>query len=234
MRGEIVALLGPNGAGKSTTFGMVCGLISRTEGHVVLNGHDVSRYPMHRRSLCGMGYLPQSPSIFSRLTVEQNLFAIIEYMPGTNGQHEDRVDELLKQFGLLDKRDQPSCLLSGGERRRLEIARCLVTEPAIILLDEPFTGIDPVTINTIQDVLFQLRNDGISILLTDHRERETLTLADRTNLIIDGQVLVSGDAATVLSNSLARDRYFGSQLDCDSILRERGDFVDAALSRDAA
>jgi lipopolysaccharide export system ATP-binding protein len=202
-KGEVVGLLGPNGAGKTTTFGMACGLTSPTKGRVVLNDTDVTNWPMYRRARQGMGYLPQDESIFVKLTVEQNIFAILEYL----------VDKLLREFGLTDKRQQIASTLSGGERRRLEIARCLASKPSLILLDEPFTGIDPVTIHEIQDIISELRDSGISILLTDHRERETLAITDRNYVICNGKVLCSGNAETVLSDPAAQRLYFGSRFD---------------------
>lgn len=222
--GEIVGLLGPNGAGKSTTFRMACGLNSPTEGEVYLNDEDVTGWPMYKRARAGLGYLPQDDSIFRKLSVEQNLVAILEFMEMTWDERADRIDDLLDQFGLIEKRDQIAGTLSGGERRRLEIARCLASNPRIILLDEPFTGIDPVTINDIQDIIRDLKNSGISVLLTDHRERETLTITDRSYIIIAGRVLVSGDAETVLKDPTAKREYFGSRYDVDSIIEEKDAF----------
>lgn len=209
-KGEIVGLLGPNGAGKTTTFRMSCGLIAPTEGRVILNGNDVSTWPMYRRARLGMGFLPQDDSIFVKLSVEQNIMAILEYLSLDRKERIKEVDRLLDQFGLSDKRRQIASTLSGGERRRLEIARCLASKPSLILLDEPFTGIDPVTIHSIQDIIANLAATGISILLTDHRERETLTITDRAYIISAGKVLVSGDANTVLRDPNAQRLYFGS------------------------
>jgi lipopolysaccharide export system ATP-binding protein len=208
-RGEIVGLLGPNGAGKTTTFRMACGLISPTEGRVILDGTDVTDWPMYLRARRGMGFLPQDDSIFVKLTVEQNILAILEYLSLDRPQRLLETDRLLGDFGLLEKRKQIASTLSGGERRRLEIARCLASKPALILLDEPFTGIDPVTIHGIQDIIADLRDQGISILLTDHRERETLAITDRSYVICAGKVLVSGDADTVLNHPVAQKLYFG-------------------------
>ena len=230
--GEIVGLLGPNGAGKSTTFSMACGLISPTEGRVHLHGEDVTNWPMYQRARKGLGYLPQDDSIFRKLSVSQNIIAILEFLDMTWDERHERVDELLNQFGLEDKYDQQASTLSGGERRRLEIARCLASDPQIILLDEPFTGIDPVTIHSIQDIIAQLRDEGISILLTDHRERETLTITDRSYIICAGQVLVEGDAETVLSHPRAQQEYFGQRFDSESILQGKEAFRDG--NQDAA
>lgn len=222
--GEIVGLLGPNGAGKSTTFRMACGLIAPTEGRVFLNGKDVTNAPMYLRARNGMGYLPQDQSIFTKLSVEQNIIAILEFLPFSRKDRMARVNRLLDQFGLSNKRKQISSTLSGGERRRLEIARCLASEPKIILLDEPFTGIDPTTINDIQDIIGELRDSGIAILLTDHRERETLTITDRSNIICAGKVLVSGDIETVLNHPDAQAQYFGRRFDAASIIEEKSNF----------
>ncbi|MGZ0168132.1 MAG: LPS export ABC transporter ATP-binding protein [Planctomycetales bacterium] len=226
MPGEIVGLLGPNGAGKTTTFRMACGMVSPTEGKVYLRDTDVSKWPMYRRARNGMGYLPQDHSIFTRLSVEQNIHAVLEYLPLSKGERNDKVDTLLEQFGLSEKRKQISSTMSGGEMRRLEIARCLATDPVLILLDEPFTGIDPVTIHSIQDIIADLRQQGISILLTDHRERETLTITDRNYIIFQGTVLVSGDAETVLSNPDAQQCYFGERFDARSIIQSRDLFTN--------
>ncbi len=231
--GEIVGLLGPNGAGKSTTFRMACGLTAPSEGRVLLNGKDVTNWPMYKRARYGMGYLPQDQSIFTKLTVEQNVSAILEFLPVSRKDRIKRVNRLLEQFGLEKKRKQISSTLSGGERRRLEIARCLASEPKIILLDEPFTGIDPTTINDIQDIIGDLRNSGISILLTDHRERETLTITDRSNIICDGRVLVSGDVATVLNHPEAQAKYFGRRFDAGSIIEEKANFRPNKDRKDA-
>jgi lipopolysaccharide export system ATP-binding protein len=224
--GEIVGLLGPNGAGKTTSFRMACGLIAPTEGHVFLGGQDVTNWPMYKRARHGMGYLPQDNSVFVKLTVEQNILAILEFLGHRRKDRFLLTAELLEQFGLDDKRAQIASTLSGGERRRLEIARCLASRPRIILLDEPFTGIDPVTINTIQDIVADLRDQGIAILLTDHRERETLTITDRSNIICAGEVIVSGDAETVLNDPLAQQNYFGTRFDASSIIEEKSAFRD--------
>ncbi len=223
-RGEIVGLLGPNGAGKTTSFRMACGLIAPTKGTVMLGGKDVTRWPMYKRARHGMGYLPQDNSIFRKLTVEQNLSAILEYMNLSRKERRDQITSLLGQFGLENKRRQTASTLSGGERRRLEIARCLASKPDLILLDEPFTGIDPVTIHSIQDIIADLCESGISILLTDHRERETLTITHRNYIICRGKVIVSGDAETVLRDPTAMREYFGDRFDADSIIDSKDSF----------
>jgi lipopolysaccharide export system ATP-binding protein len=226
--GEIVGLLGPNGAGKSTSFRMACGLIAPTQGRVLLKGVDVTAWPMYQRARHGLGYLPQDTSIFSKLSVEQNMLAILEFLETDPRKAAARSEQLLNEFGLWGKRAQRSGSLSGGERRRLEIARALASDPRIILLDEPFTGIDPVTIHSIQDIIRGLKERGISILLTDHRERETLTITDRSYIICDGQVLVSGSAETVLSDPNAIARYFGKRFDANSIIDGRESFRKSA------
>lgn len=222
--GEIVGLLGPNGAGKTTSFRMTCGLVTPTAGKVIFNGQDVTNWPLYRRAQLGMGYLPQDESIFVKLSVEQNIIAVLEFLPLSRKERQFRLDELLEKFGLTNKRTQIASTLSGGERRRLEIARCLASKPQLILLDEPFTGIDPVTIHSIQDIIADLRNSGISILLTDHRERETLTITDRSYVVFAGKILCSGNAETVLRDENAQALYFGKRFDAESIIESKGVF----------
>lgn len=231
--GEVVGLLGPNGAGKSTSFSMAVGLVTPTAGKVTFNGVDVTRWPLYKRAQNGMGYLPQNDSVFKRLSAEQNLFSVLEFQPLSYRNRMARADELLGMFGLADKRKQIAGTLSGGERRRLEIARCLASRPKLILLDEPFTGIDPVTIHSIQDIIEDLRRSGISILLTDHRERETLTITDRSYIVFAGRILVSGDASTVLSNEDAQKFYFGKRFDATSIIESKGAFQQGSANRAA-
>lgn len=228
--GEIVGLLGPNGAGKSTSFSMTCGLIAPTEGRVHLQGNDVTEWPMYARARLGMGYLPQQESIFSKLTVEENMYAILEYLKVGRDERIAKAERLLDEFGLLGHRQQVSGTMSGGEKRRLEIARCLASDPKLILLDEPFTGIDPRTIHDVQDIIQQLRDSGIAILLTDHRERETLTITDRNYIICAGKVVVSGDAETVLNNPEAQEAYFGKRFDAVSIISGKQSFLDGNSS----
>jgi lipopolysaccharide export system ATP-binding protein len=232
-RAEIVGLLGPNGAGKTTSFRMACGLIAPTKGTVRLGGKDVTNWPMYKRARFGMGYLPQDNSIFRKLSVEQNVSAILEYLNVSRKERKQQIDRLLGQFGLETKRRQIASTLSGGERRRLEIARCLASKPALILLDEPFTGIDPVTIHSIQDIIADLCDRGISILLTDHRERETLAITHRNYIISQGKVIVSGDAETVLHDRNAMRDYFGDRFDGDSIIESKSAIGTAAELRRA-
>ena len=213
-RGEIVGLLGPNGAGKTATFSMTCGMAEPDAGRVVLNDQDVTDWPMYRRAReGGMGYLAQESSVFRKLSVQNNLLGMMEMLGMDRKSRRLRTEELLDQFGITKLRRSKAMSLSGGERRRLEIARCLVSNPEIILLDEPFTGIDPVTIASIQDIVRDLRSRGISILITDHQVRETLQITDRSYVIREGRVLCHGTPNEVLQNKEARKYYFGESMD---------------------
>ncbi len=215
--GEIVGLLGPNGAGKTTSFRMTCGLLKPDQGRVTLNDLDVTNWPMYRRAReGGMGYLAQESSVFRKLSVENNLLGIMEMLGMDRKTRRQRCDELLERFDIMRLRKSRAMSLSGGERRRLEIARCLVSEPKIILLDEPFTGIDPVTINSIQQTICDLRDAGISILITDHQVRETLKITNRAYIIAQGQVLCHGRPDEVLNHPDARKLYFGDEMRLDS------------------
>jgi lipopolysaccharide export system ATP-binding protein len=212
--GEIVGLLGPNGAGKTTSFRMTCGMIEPNAGEVRLGGIDVTDWPMYRRARDGgMGYLAQEASVFRKLTVRDNLLGVMEMLKISRRDRLARCKTLLDQFDIAHLRKSKAMSLSGGERRRLEIARALVSNPKIILLDEPFTGIDPVTIDSIQEIIRQLRRDGISILITDHQVRETLQITDRSYVIRKGTVLCHGSPDEVLSNEEARKHYFGEDMD---------------------
>jgi len=216
--GEIVGLLGPNGAGKTTCFRMTCGMIEPDAGRVLLQNQDVTNWPMYQRARDGnMGYLAQESSVFRKLTVQQNLMAMMEMLGMDRATRRRRCDELLQRFHIDHIRRSRAASLSGGERRRLEIARCLISEPQIILLDEPFTGIDPVTIDSIQMIIRELRSEGISILITDHQVRETLEITDRSYVIRQGQVLCHGTPREVLSHPEARKYYFGEGIDVDSV-----------------
>jgi lipopolysaccharide export system ATP-binding protein len=236
--GEIVGLLGPNGAGKTTSFRMTCGMVAPNGGKVFLQGKDVTDWPMYRRAAeGGMGYLAQESSVFRSLSVEQNLTGMMELLGMDRPTRKARCDDLLGQFAITHIRKSKAGTLSGGERRRLEIARCLVSDPAIILLDEPFTGIDPVTIESIQVIVRELRERGISILITDHRVRETLEITDRSYVIRAGKVLCSGTPEQVLANREAQDAYFGKGMgigsaeptpEAGSQLRRRRSDLDAA------
>lgn len=212
--GEIVGLLGPNGAGKTTCFRMTCGMIEPNEGKVFLGGSEVTNWPMYRRARDGgMGYLAQESSVFRKLTVEKNLLGVMEMLGTDRKKRQRRCNELLEQFDILRLRKSLALSLSGGERRRLEIARALVSNPRIILLDEPFTGIDPVTVASIQQIIRNLRAEGIAILVTDHQVRETLQITDRSYVIRAGRVLCHGSPNEVLGNPEARRYYFGEDIE---------------------
>ena len=208
-QGEIVGLLGRNGAGKTTTFRMTIGMISPNGGTVIFEGVDVTRVPMYKRARRGMGYLSQEPSIFQRLTVRQNLLAILETMNLAKADREERCAQLLEQFGLTRQAHQWARTLSGGERRKLEIARALVTHPTMILLDEPFSGVDPIAVEELQREIRGLRDRGISILLTDHNVCETLSVTDRSYIIDDGRVLREGPPKTLVNDEMVRKTYLG-------------------------
>ena len=213
-KGEIVGLLGPNGAGKTTTFRMTCGMIDPDAGRVALADKDVTNWPMYQRAReGGMGYLAQESSVFRKLTVQNNLLGVMEMLGMSRKVRRRRCQELLEQFGITKLRKSKAMSLSGGERRRLEIARCLVSEPKIILLDEPFTGIDPVTIDSIQEVIRGLRDRGISILITDHQVRETLEITDRSYVIRSGHVLCHGRENDDLFPHDSRQYYFGDSME---------------------
>jgi len=207
---EIVGLLGPNGAGKSTSFRMICGMVIPDRGRVYLAGQDVTEWPMFRRARDGhMGYLPQEPSVFRKLTVEQNISALLELLGVDRRTRRRRTDQLLEEFNITHIRKSKASALSGGERRRLEIARCLVSNPSIVMLDEPFAGIDPVTVQSIQGVIHQLRDSGISVLITDHAAREILGTVDRCYVIYQGQVLIAGSPDEVKQHPKVREEYLG-------------------------
>jgi len=208
-QGEVVGLLGPNGAGKTTTFNILVGLIRPDYGRVQLDDEDITDLPMYLRARNGISYLPQEPSVFRQLTVEENLLAVLETLPLTAEQQRDRLEELLAQMKLESVRDHGAYTLSGGERRRLEIARSLVLEPAFILLDEPFSGIDPLTVVDIQKMIRDLSRDGIGVLVTDHQVRETLSVTDRAYIVQSGKVLAAGTPADLSSNSEVRRVYLG-------------------------
>ena len=209
--GEIVGLLGPNGAGKTSTFYLVVGMIKSEGGKVELGGSDISNIPMYIRAKKGIGFLPQEPSIFRRLSVEENLKIILELLPLDLNIKKEKEEKLLEQLGLKDLRRQIAGTLSGGEKRRLEIARALISEPKFILLDEPFVGIDPITVNDLQNILNQLKADGLGILITDHNVRDTLKIIDRAYIIYQGKVLLEGNGQALLKSPEARKVYLGDQ-----------------------
>ncbi|MEM6334290.1 MAG: LPS export ABC transporter ATP-binding protein [Planctomycetota bacterium] len=209
--GEIVGLLGRNGAGKTTSFRMTTGMLSPEEGAVVFDGQDVTKLAMYQRAQLGMGYLSQEPSIFQRLTVEQNLLAILETRALTRSQRRAKAEELLEQFGLTKIRAQQARLCSGGEKRRLEIARALITEPSLILLDEPFAGVDPLAVEGLQDELRGLRDElGIAMLITDHNVHHILAVCDRVYVISDGQVFAEGTPKEIINDEAVKRSYLGS------------------------
>jgi lipopolysaccharide export system ATP-binding protein len=210
-RGEVVGLLGPNGAGKTTSFHMMVGLIAADGGRIFLEGDEITRLPMYQRCRLGLGYLPQESSVFRKLTVEQNLLAILETRDGTRGERRQRARELLAELDLTSLAPYPAYTLSGGERRRLEITRALVTSPRYLLLDEPFTGIDPIAIGDIQQIVARLKERGIGILITDHNVRETLAITDRAYILYDGKILISGTASEIAANPRAREIYLGER-----------------------
>ncbi|HXH00020.1 MAG TPA: LPS export ABC transporter ATP-binding protein [Sphingomicrobium sp.] len=208
-RGEVVGLLGPNGAGKTTSFYSVMGLVKPDAGRIYLDGRDITKLPMYRRAILGLGYLPQETSIFRGLTVEQNIMAVLEVSECDKGAREARLERLLGEFGLTGLRSAPAMALSGGERRRCEIARALAADPTIMLLDEPFAGIDPISINDIRDLVRELRDRDIGVLITDHNVRETLEIVDRACIIYDGQVLFEGTPQALVADEQVRRLYLG-------------------------
>jgi lipopolysaccharide export system ATP-binding protein len=214
-RGESVGLLGPNGAGKTTVFYMITGLIKPDEGSVHIDGYDVTKLPMYRRARLGIGYLPQEASIFRGLSVEDNIMAVLEVTEPSRKERKRRLDELLDEFKIGRLRKSPSIALSGGERRRCEIARALASRPAYMLLDEPFAGIDPIAINDIRILVRHLTDLGIGVLITDHNVRETLDLIDRAYIIYDGQVLTEGSPAEVVANEDVKRVYLGDMFSRD-------------------
>jgi len=207
--GEVVGLLGKNGAGKTTTFYMIVGLLTPTEGHVFMGDEDVTKMPMYRRARRGIGYLPQEESIFRKLTVEENLLAILETLPMTEDERDTRCDDLLRDFGLEHVRENVAITLSGGEKRRVTIARALVTNPSLLLLDEPFSGVDPMAVHDIQEIILQLKERGLGVLITDHNVRETLSVVDRAYIIDEGRVLSEGSREFLLNDPIAREIYLG-------------------------
>ena len=210
-RGEVVGLLGPNGAGKTTCFYMITGLISADRGSITIDGHDVTRLPMYQRARLGVGYLPQEASIFRGLTVEQNLRAVVELVESNKDKQQAIVDELLNEFHITHLRGAPALALSGGERRRVEIARALATAPSFMLLDEPFAGIDPLAIAEIRELVGHLKNRGIGVLITDHNVRETLDIIDRAYIIHEGEVLIEGAPDDIIGDADVRRVYLGDR-----------------------
>ncbi len=214
-RGEVVGLLGPNGAGKTTTFYLIVGLLRADGGKITVDGRDITRAPMHQRARLGIGYLQQDPSIFRRLTVRENILAILETLPLTGGERAKRLQELLEELNIAHLADRKGHHLSGGERRRVEITRALVTRPGYLLLDEPFVGIDPLAVAEIQDIIGTLREKGLGILITDHNVRETLSTTDRAYIMFEGRILLQGTSQELAQDPVARQIYLGERFRLD-------------------
>lgn len=208
-QGEIVGLLGPNGAGKTTTFYMTVGLIQPNEGRIFLNDLDITRYPVYRRAQNGIGYLAQEPSVFRKLSVEDNIRAVLEMTDTTREYQRDKLESLISEFNLQKVRHNLGDRLSGGERRRTEIARCLAIDPKFIMLDEPFAGVDPIAVEDIQSVVYKLKEKNIGILITDHNAPETLSITDRAYLLFEGRILFQGTSEELAENQVVRERYLG-------------------------
>ena len=220
--GEVVGLLGPNGAGKTTSFYTVVGLVQPDEGQVFVNGHEVTDLPMYKRGRMGIGYLPQEASVFRKLTVEDNIMAILELQSLSKTEQKERLEELIREFGLEKVRKSNGDVLSGGERRRTEIARALATDPQFILLDEPFAGVDPIAVEDIQRIVEKLRRRNIGILITDHNVQETLHITDRAYLLFEGRILKHGTAEELASDEQVRRVYLGQNF----VLRPKSDLAD--------
>lgn len=212
-QGECVGLLGPNGAGKTTTFYMITGMVRPDEGRVRLDERDITTTPMYQRARAGIAYLPQEPSIFRRLTVEQNILAVLQLQPISAAERKQRLESLLEEFGIGHIRSSLGMVLSGGERRRCEIARALATDPKFVLLDEPFAGIDPIAVEDIMKIVTKLKHKGIGVLITDHNVHETLSITDRAYILIDGTIFVSGSASEIAQNAEVRARYLGESFE---------------------
>ncbi len=230
--GEVVGLLGPNGAGKTTTFYMIVGLIKPDDGQILIDGEDVSRCPMYIRARKGLNYLPQEPSIFRKLTVEENILAILETLDMNRQERRERLKELLKELDLTPLAKNRAYSLSGGERRRVEITRALVTSPKYILLDEPFAGIDPLAVADIQNIIGTLKAKGIGIVISDHNVRETLSVCDRAYIVNEGSILVEGDPDTISRSEIARKIYFGENFSLETAARKETEDEKMVLSYD--
>ena len=208
--GSIVGLLGPNGAGKTTSFYMIVGIITSEDGQILLDDKDITAFPMHARARAGIGYLPQENSIFRKITVYQNLMGVVELLPNlTKAQRQERVDQLLEEFSVTKLRDNSGQSLSGGERRRVEIARALAANPKFILLDEPFAGVDPISVSEIKQIITHLKDRGIGVLITDHNVRETLDVCEKSYIVNAGQIIAQGTAQDVLNNEKVKSVYLG-------------------------
>ena len=208
-QGEIVGLLGPNGAGKTTTFYMTTGLVTANNGHIYLNDEDITSYPMYKRAQMGIGYLPQEASVFRKMTVEDNILAVLEMTKFSKEYQHQKLEQLIREFNLEHVRQNLGDRLSGGERRRTEIARCLAIEPKFVMLDEPFAGVDPIAVQEIQDVVWRLKDKNIGILITDHNVDETLMITDRAYLLFEGRILFHGTPEELAANPTVRKHYLG-------------------------
>ena len=209
--GSIVGLLGPNGAGKTTSFYMIVGIITADNGQIILNEHDITHLPMHKRARAGLGYLPQENSIFRKLTVEQNIKGVVELVPDlSKTEREQRVENLLQEFSITKLRHNLGMSLSGGERRRVEIARALAASPKFVLLDEPFAGVDPISVSEIKEIVIHLKDRGIGVLITDHNVRETLDVCETAYIVNEGEIIAHGTAAEILANEKVQNVYLGS------------------------
>ena len=217
-QGEIVGLLGPNGAGKTTTFYMICGMIKPNEGEIEFDKEYITKLPMYKRARLGIGYLPQEPSIFRNLTVRENIMAILQFMNLDKIEREKKCEDLMSEFHISKLRDSKGYVLSGGERRRTEIARCLASDPKFILLDEPFAGIDPLASEEIMKIISKLKDRGIGILITDHNVHETLSIVDRAYILIDGKIFKSGSALELANDEMVKKFYLGENFNLDRYL----------------
>ena len=217
-QGEIVGLLGPNGAGKTTTFYMICGMIKPNEGQIELNSDYITKLPMYKRAHLGIGYLPQEASIFRKMTVRENILSILQFMKLDKDEREEKCEKLMNDFHISKIRDSKGYILSGGERRRTEIARCLATDPKFILLDEPFAGIDPIASEEIMKIISTLKEKGIGILITDHNVHETLSIVDRAYILIDGKIFKSGSASELANDEMVKKFYLGENFNLDRYL----------------
>ena len=216
-QGEIVGLLGPNGAGKTTTFYMTTGLVTANNGKIFLNDMDITSMPMYQRAKLGIGYLPQEASVFRKMSVEDNILSVLEMTNFTKEYQKEKLEQLIKEFNLGHVRKNLGDRLSGGERRRTEIARCLAIEPRFVMLDEPFAGVDPIAVQEIQDVVWKLKDKNIGILITDHNVQETLSITDRAYLLFEGRILFEGTPEVLAENPIVREKYLGR----DFVLRKR-------------
>lgn len=214
-QGEIVGLLGPNGAGKTTTFYMITGMIKPNSGEILIDGEDISNEPMYKRARLGIGYLPQEASIFRKMSVFQNIYSVLEFMAMDKSEREDKANELMKEFGISHIAGSKGFVLSGGERRRTEIARAIASDPKFILLDEPFAGIDPIAVEEIMKIVAKLKNKGIGVLITDHNVHETLSIVDRGYILIEGKIFRQGSSEMLAGDEMVRKLYLGETFKLD-------------------